>query len=194
MVGWSRRAFLMSSSAALVMPVRNAAAAPLAEVQRETTGPTGSATWLDSAPPDRHEGVTWGQPWPRGTHLARDYRLAAGEALQSWPLAWWPDGSIKWTGHAVAADAARAEGLRVEAGRGRASASMVQVSETPDALTVIVGDTVWTVGRHGAAIIRQATTGGSVVMRNVALTATALDRSEDDGEDPARLLRYAGQI
>ncbi|WP_416222080.1 Tat pathway signal sequence domain protein [Sphingomonas sanguinis] len=194
MIGWSRRAFLMSSSAALVMPVRNAAAAPLAEAVRETTGSTGSATWLDSAPPEHHEGVTWGQSWPRGTHMARDYRLAAGEALQSWPLAWWPDGSIKWTGHAVPADAARAEGLRVEAGRGRASASMVQVSETPDALTVIVGDTIWTVGRQGSAIIRQATTGGTVVMRNVALTATALDRSEDDGEDPARLLRYAGQI
>jgi hypothetical protein len=47
------------------------------------------------------------------------YRLAGeGSApLQSWPLAYWPDGSIKWTGHALAADAGRATSLRVEPGR-----------------------------------------------------------------------------
>ena len=127
MIGWSRRAFLMSSSAALVMPLRNAAAAPLAEARRDAAGSTGTATWLDGAPPEQHEGMTWGQPWPRGTAIARDYRLASGDALQSWPLAWWPDGSIKWTRHAVPADAARADGLRIEPGRGRPSASTVQI-------------------------------------------------------------------
>lgn len=194
MIGLDRRTFLMASSAAVVVPADAATAAPSTAAFRNATGTVGGANWLDGAPPERHDGVTWGQPWPRGTRLARDYRLAGGEALQSWPLAWWPDGSIKWTGHAAPADAGRAAALRVEAGRGRASAATVQVREAADALTVIVGETVWIVGRQGTAIIRQAMTGGTTVMGNVALTATALDRSEDDGGDPARLLRYAGRI
>ena len=194
MTGLDRRTFLMASSAAAVVPADAALAAPSVGALRASTGAGGGANWLDGAPPERHEGVTWGQPWPRGTRLARDYRLAGGEALQSWPLAWWPDGSIKWTGHAAPADAARGAALKVEPGRGQAPLATVQVREAADALTVSVGETVWIVGRQGSAIIRRATTGGTTVMGNVALTATALDRSEDDGANPARLLRYTGRI
>jgi len=62
-----------------------------------------------------------------------------------------------------------------------------------DAFIVTVGDTVWTIGRQGSALTREATTVGTIVLRNVALTATAFDRLQDDAEEPARLLRYAEQ-
>ena len=57
--------------------------------------------WIDGAAPELHYGQTFGVAWARGT-------LAKGQALtvrgsngevpsQSWPTAYWPDGSIKWT-------------------------------------------------------------------------------------------------
>ena len=61
--------------------------------------------WLDTRPAVP-SGVTWGSSWPHG-------ELAAGEAVrlvradgtplpvQSWPLAYWPQGSIKWLGCAA---------------------------------------------------------------------------------------------
>ncbi|WP_322965407.1 exo-rhamnogalacturonan lyase family protein [Sphingomonas fuzhouensis] len=189
----------MSSSAAMLMPSRTAGAASSGMAAARQSAPPGTAHWLDDMPPQHHEGMTWGQPWPRGTRMAREYRLSGGgaaQAVQSWPLAWWPDGSVKWTGHAVPANGGLASELAVEAGRGMPPAGVVQVREAPDAITVTAGDTVWTIGRQGSAIIRQAVTGGRAVLRDVGLVATALDRSEDDADatDPTRLLRYAGRI
>jgi len=109
-----------------VLP-HTAIGAPATQPLRPATLPDGTARWLDGVP-TRHEGVSWGQAWPRGTRIARDYRLVgdgAAQTLQSWPLAYWPDGSIKWTGHAAPADTGIAAGLRVDPGRGRSPAGAV---------------------------------------------------------------------
>ena len=58
--------------------------------------------WLEGEPSRFAPGVTWGVPWPRGARQKHD-RYTLGDApIQSWPLAFWPDGSVKWTGHATA--------------------------------------------------------------------------------------------
>ena len=64
--------------------------------------------WLGGEPPAAPTGVSWGVPWPRGAvkpGTTFTLRSAAGELLpaQSWPLAYWPDGSLKWVGHATVA-------------------------------------------------------------------------------------------
>jgi len=57
-------------------------------------------SWLNQAPAEK-TGITWGVPWSKGT-LARTESLKLEETrLQSWPMAFWPDGSVKWTGHAA---------------------------------------------------------------------------------------------
>ncbi|WP_366926665.1 hypothetical protein, partial [Dickeya dadantii] len=56
-----------------------------------------------------------GLPWPPGG--CRRQRVRAGEdgqtdrALQSWPLAYWPDGSLKWSAHALGAERTPGQGL-----------------------------------------------------------------------------------
>ena len=155
MADWSRRTFLLSTTAATAASVMGTEAVAAADAVVKATGATGgNAGWLDGTPPAAHEGMTWGQPWPRGTRLADAYRVRAGGAtlpVQSWPLAWWPDGSIKWTGHAVPADAALAADLRVETGKAGGVGAAVRVTERGDAIEVVVGDTVWTIGRSGAS-------------------------------------------
>ena len=62
--------------------------------------------WLESAPPGKPVGVSFGVPWPRGM-VKKDQTFSLTGAdpgrpsrHQSWTLAYWPDGSIpKWTGH-----------------------------------------------------------------------------------------------
>src|SRR4051794_40861471 len=64
--------------------------------------------WLDQTPPAAAQGVSWGVPWPQGK-VKKDatFRLADGKGnpvgSQSWPMAYWPDGSLKWSGHAITA-------------------------------------------------------------------------------------------
>src|SRR4051794_18473670 len=65
-------------------------------------------TWLEGRPAGP-AASTWGTPWPKG-EVAGDqtFRLTAADGapvpVQSWPLAYWPDGTLKWSGHAVAVD------------------------------------------------------------------------------------------
>ncbi|MFI6511503.1 Tat pathway signal sequence domain protein [Streptosporangium sp. NPDC050855] len=55
--------------------------------------------WLDGP---RRQGVTWGVPWPRGTVAAgTGFALRDGTPVQSWVTATWPDGSVKWSAHAI---------------------------------------------------------------------------------------------
>ncbi|MER6797617.1 hypothetical protein ABT262_37430, partial [Amycolatopsis mediterranei] len=98
----SRRVFLGGVSAlaaTAVTPPMAAAASPA------SGGGEVRLHWLDGRPA-APVGCAFGVPWPRGT-LSRNVPLAlhtgdGGEVpLQSWPLAYWPDGSVKWTGHAV---------------------------------------------------------------------------------------------
>jgi len=70
---------------------------------------TVTLSWLGGEAPFVGGGVSWGVPWPKGT-VARGaaFSLSAqGKELpmQCWPLAFWPDGSLKWSGFATVAPA-----------------------------------------------------------------------------------------
>jgi hypothetical protein len=66
--------------------------------------------WLES-PPTTDTGVSFGVPWPRGAvRPQQTFALTAPDGkslpLQQWPLAYWPDGSIKFSGFATVASGA----------------------------------------------------------------------------------------
>src|ERR1043165_3289703 len=100
----SRRAFLSTgaaTSAALAIATQPGSQPPPAPIDANP-GAGNWVRWLDGKTPAIAQGVTWGTPWPRGQlKSARSFALrttaGAGLPLQSWPLAYWPDGSLKWT-------------------------------------------------------------------------------------------------
>lgn len=66
--------------------------------------------WLDRAAPPVNSGVSFGVPWPRGAFKREQaFKLQSVDGqnlpLQTWPLAYWPDGSLKWSGFATVAGA-----------------------------------------------------------------------------------------
>ncbi|KAH7104484.1 hypothetical protein BKA62DRAFT_692404 [Auriculariales sp. MPI-PUGE-AT-0066] len=68
--------------------------------------------WVDGSTPGiTPTGTAFGLPWRQGEFKKNSTvsgKNADGTAvsIQTWPLAYWPDGTLKWTGHAVgAADA-----------------------------------------------------------------------------------------
>jgi hypothetical protein len=65
--------------------------------------------WLDELPKTKCN-VTWGMPWKRGELNKEDSISLINEkgenvCVQSWPLAYWPDGSIKWSAQSTVFDA-----------------------------------------------------------------------------------------
>jgi len=129
--------------------------------------------WIDGAPPVLHAGQTFGAAWPRGM-LKRETKLAVRTAAnetvpsQSWITATWPDGSIKWSAHAVPADLAPAE-LTVVKGREVPPAQPVHVTETSDAIVIRSGTLRWEIGRSGDALIRSASHDERLVLGKVTL-------------------------
>ncbi len=99
--------------------------------------------WLGNASPQAPTALTWGIPWPRGA-LARGTALAAttadgrGVPLQSWPLAFWPDGSLKWTGHAASGALPDGE-IRIAPGKARLPGHPVSVSDQDDPIVIKTG-------------------------------------------------------
>jgi hypothetical protein len=64
--------------------------------------------WLGDAPAPLTTGVSFGVPWPRGAvPKAQAFTLTTADnrtlPVQTWPLAYWPDGSLKWVAVATVA-------------------------------------------------------------------------------------------
>jgi len=82
---------------------------------------TAELNWLGENRPQTLMPVTWGVPWARGAHPKdASFKVtdSAGNPVDasSWPLAYWPDGSVKFTGLTIAAAAALQTPLTVTAG------------------------------------------------------------------------------
>ena len=193
---------------------------------------TGSAVrvplrWLDDAPPDRLSGgATWGVPLPRGavgsiaqlrlrevggasTGSGADARAenAAGAevAAQFWPLATWPDGSVKWAGVAIGAMDAPVD-YEVVSGTGASvpggDAASEEDSSAPrvtvrheDAEVVVANGTLeiaFALPAHGPVdtIARRLVRDGRTVSEDVRLVSLLQDEvREDGGSGPRRRFR-----
>ena len=135
--------------------------------------------WLDGAAPGVETGVSWGVPWARGT-VARSQTFALsvndGKALplQAWPLAYWPDGSIKFTGFATVTGASGP--FRLAPGMPAAGPG-VKVTQTAQAIDIDTGKLQCRVPKQGPAFIETMTIEGRVVARDGRLACTLEDRS-----------------
>ncbi|WP_310534103.1 Tat pathway signal sequence domain protein [Novosphingobium sp.] len=184
-----RRRFLEGSAlAGAALSAAPAAAAP----ERTGASEAGSVHWLDGKAPVRDEGQVWGQPWPRGTKMAKAWNLS-GAAVQTWPLAWWPDGTVKWTGHALPAGALKARDGQVKPGAGAVSA-ILSLRETGDEIVVACAGVEWHIARSGTSLIRSASAEGCEVLSEVALVARAQDQPDDEGETPSSRQRLSGTV
>lgn len=151
-----------------------------------TVPPTTTLHWLDVSAPAASTGVAFGVPWPRGA-LDRAASLQLADAsgrsvpVQSWPLAFWPDGSVKWTGLALAASADLGDSLALSVGPPATPALPVTVTEAADAFTIDNGAFTCRVPRSGSSLISSITVSGREVARGGRLVAILETRSVETG-------------
>ncbi|QAY65053.1 hypothetical protein [Paenibacillus protaetiae] len=141
--------------------------------------------WLKEAP-SVPAGVTWGIPWGEG-ELNRNEELAlavpdggTAPALQSWPTAFWPDGSVKWTAHAASFPAAEAGGYDVVKGKQAPGGGKLLVQETEEEITVDTGMIAFIVPKYGDRIISSILRGGKEICgggRLIAMKETSFAAS-----------------
>lgn len=186
--GVSRREFLTLATG-LVAATPAVAQTPRPPAATDVSGTLG-VRWLDGKAPAVLDGATWGMPWPRGKHKDKtrfSMRNGAGQVLpiQSWPTAFWPDGSVKWTAHALAAGQVLGEGpFDVVADRAPpAPLTVLQVKDLTDAIDIDTGVIQCRLPRSGRRVITSVTRNGRELLRNGRLVLLRQNRAEpgDDG-------------
>lgn len=142
-------------------------------------------TWLEG---ETGEGATrWGCPWPRGNRVALENLRAVttdGEpvALDSWPLAYWPDGSLKVTGHAAVLPPCQGVLIGESPERPSPVTIPIRITEDPQAFTIDTGTMVYIAPREGARLATQVADSQGKVRSHGADLVARVERRTSKGD------------
>jgi hypothetical protein len=157
--------------------------------------------WLGDAPPATPMGVSWGVPWPQGKvrkDQAFTLTTADGKSLplQSWPLAWWPDGSIKWAGFATVAGPETTGSLKLSLSNTAAPTSgpVAQVRQSDTTFEIDTGRLKVRIPRWGASLIDSMAIDGREVARDGRLVCILQDGPDGDAENAPPREKYSTKV
>ncbi len=185
----SRRKFIAATSLLTATAPLLYAAKPKIEkprsplkVTRDKKGPT-RLRWVDGEVPKMQAGTAFGVPWPMGQQpgdATFTLRTSKGNpvAMQTWTTATWPDGSLKWTGHAIAPDAPLTEHFEIVPGKQILPKKPVSVKELADSIVVDTGVIVCRLPHEGKALIKSVKRGKDTILRDGILLGTRQDTPE----------------
>ncbi len=159
--------------------------------------------WLDQVPKVEGTGATLGAAWPKGA-LKADTRFsltdASGKArpVQSWTLATWPDGSVKWSAHSFVAGPADATSFTLAplaaSSSEPAPANPVVVRDSESSLEIDTGLIKARIPRTGPVLIDRLQRDG----RDIAVGGgLVLWRQDQPGLEPGQassVEAYHGQL
>lgn len=155
--------------------------------------------WLDGKAPALPGGVTWGTPWPKGT-IAKNTAFALQQAngtqlpLQSWPLAYWPDGSLKWTAHAFAWQQPLTGPLQLITTRAPATGATPMAIENNDTITIHTGAITATIPKKGSTIIQSLTRNGKTIAQEGKLILHTRTNPDNEPGTPTANETFTGAI
>ena len=143
-------------------------------------------------------GVSWGVPWPQGA-VARgtSFQLSSQQTslpLQSWPLAYWPDGSIKWSGFATALPAGFEGPVMLSAGKAASGAAVVNVTRSGKSVIVDTGALHCEIPGVGAHLIGLMRVGGKEVAQGGQLVCILQSGAANRPEDAPRRERFVSSV
>jgi hypothetical protein len=163
--------------------------------------PEAELHWLEGGSPPVMTGTTWGVPWPRGT-VAKGTEFTVHTAsgatvpVQSWPLAYWPDGSLKWTAHALGADSGQVETLTLSPGKPDVPAKAVTVVDSGkgDSIVIDTGVIQCRVAKSGSTLIESISRDGKEMARDGRLVCLLQDQPDLEENGSVHSEAFTGRI
>ncbi len=156
-----------------------------------------TVNWLESKAPASSVGVSFGVPWPRGAVKPGQSLAVTGSdgkslPLQTWPLAYWPDGSIKWTGVATVAGATGP--FTVAPGQAPTDGPAVRVADSANAIEIDTGKLKARILKQGPVLIESLAVDGREVARQGQLDGILQMAPETDYLTPAPREKFLGVV
>ncbi|WP_405909658.1 Tat pathway signal sequence domain protein [Streptomyces sp. NBC_00828] len=171
----------------------NAQAAPRAEAA--DADPV-TLDWLEDGGLGAAPGSTVGVPWPKGAYT-EDQTFALTDAegkavpVQSWPIAYWPDGSLKWTAHAVSSGSGK---LSLAAGEPGAPDKSVTVDKSGGTIDISTGVITAKIGKSGSTLVKSVTRGSTEIAKNGRLVLIRQPEIEDEDQGAEKFERFESAI
>jgi hypothetical protein len=161
----------------------------IAQQYSNSTAESVNVRWISGSAPAYSSGTTFGLPWAYGKFFPNSTTFGVSEGeLQSWITAYWNDGSIKWTGHAIPATETSLDQYTITAASGSGSspqAAGLTTSSSDSESTVNTGKITVTFPKTGSNVIGKITTsGGRIVGQNGRLVLNS--QSEVSGDIESR--------
>jgi hypothetical protein len=178
----------------------NVLAPYLLHAQQKADNSSVTLSWLDSRPSTLTTGTTWGMPWPQGkVRPNQNFELSSDNnklSLQSWPLAYWPDGSIKWSAHACTGLSANDTVLAIRPTKTQLSGqqSAIKVTDNDKQITISNNEIAYTLEKTGTTIISSIKKHGRIVAQNAQLVVNIQNAPDNDGSDSLFLSHFNGTI
>lgn len=174
---WTRREWLWAAGVAAGATLFSDRLSAFARAQNAPVKPLEpvSVRWLDATPPSMLGTSTVGVPWPRGqVQAGQTFAVTSADGspvvAESSPLAYWPDGSLKWTSHTLLTTESEA-GFQIQPGEPAVPPHRVVVERQGDALTVSNGTLRCVITADSENLFDSLERDGKPIARNARLVA-----------------------
>jgi hypothetical protein len=115
--------------------------------------------------------------------------------VQTWPLATWPDGSLKWSGLAILANEGLRTGLTLMPGAvADQLGPLITVKEDAKTINVDTGVMQCVISRTGKTIIESISRGGTIEARDGELVCLLRNKPDMESEGTVSQQSFAGEI
>lgn len=158
-----------------------------------------SINWLDKKVPDNFTGTTFGVPWQKGSVQAHQTFSLTGDGektlpVQTWPLAYWPDGSVKWTAVALAPGEGLSANLRLTAGGELTYSHQLILQDNDSLITINTGTIQAVLHKQGSNLIQSILKNGVALAKNAHLVVLQQNSPEISAETPVVTMPFTGDI
>ncbi|MBA2946291.1 exo-rhamnogalacturonan lyase family protein [Streptomyces himalayensis] len=176
---------------------QDAVAAPRAEAADAAPDPV-TLNWLEDGGLGAAPGSTVGVPWPKGAYdKDQTFALATADGkevpVQSWPLAYWPDGSLKWTAHAIGPQTT-ADKFTLTTGTPAAPEKKITVDKSGGTIDISTGVITAKIGNSGSTLVKSVTRGSTEIAKNGRLVLLRQGELEDGDQGQEKYERFESAI
>lgn len=154
--------------------------------------------WLASSPV-LPRGQSWSIPWQEGKvfkNQAFILKSSSGKILpvQTWPMAFWPDGSVKWSGMAASLTDGDEGPFVVGVTKSPSVKFPLKILSNKDYIEINTGVLQAKIPNSGKFFIEQMALGRTTVAKNGQLVCTVEDRSQLEKSGILRYKKFTGKI
>jgi hypothetical protein len=158
-------------------------------------------SWLGEKAPGIKTGVSWGVPFPKGKMAKNSSYLLTNDQgettpVQSWPMAYWPDGSLKWVGFSAVVDGS-GTGFQLQPAKGLAAKQTGQpqlLTENEKSIQINTGVLQGEIFKKGNKLLSALSVNNKVVCSGAELVAIIQQAPSTDTGVPPIKEKYVGGV